>query len=493
MRYAESTLKITQYWLGFFFLKLTWWIGWKFGNPTVEQIFYHFQFGAEGLKNADPTVFKSFVTHCIAIPLLFAIALCVTQYLISTFALGNENYFKKSLIRHPSITTTIIYKICFVHTGGILVAAGSIVFLMHISFFSNVYYTQKSPFLENNYISPGKIITGTNKKNLILIYSESLENTFSDEKITGSDRLYPLTKIKDYSTTFNQFRQTFGTGWTMAGIVASQCGIPLRPLTMFNHNKSTEQSESFLPNITCMGDILKRHGYHNVFMGGASLNFSGKGKFFKQHGYSELYGKEEWNNLGFKEFNSWGLYDNDLLKFAKKRIDTLEKERSPYNLTILTVDTHEPNGFINSECKRLGVKDYSGILTCNAMLIREFIGYIESKGYLKNTVVVIMGDHLKMGGALVENLNKKYERTIFNKFISADELTKNRESITHFSIFPSILYALGFRFQSNRLGLGTSGFGELEQGANLDLMNLSQLNEELSYRSDKYMSFWGIK
>ncbi|CDL36376.1 Phosphoglycerol transferase I [Citrobacter freundii] len=46
-----------------------------------------------------------------------------------------------------------------------------------------------------------------------------------------------------------------GTDYTIAGMVASQCGIPL--FAPFEGNASASVS-SFFPNNICLGDILKK-------------------------------------------------------------------------------------------------------------------------------------------------------------------------------------------------------------------------------------------
>ncbi|WXT08074.1 sulfatase-like hydrolase/transferase [Salmonella enterica subsp. enterica serovar Infantis] len=81
-----------------------------------------------------------------------------------------------------------------------------------------------------------------------------------------------------------------GTDYTIAGMVASQCGIPL--FAPFEGNASASVS-SFFPQNICLGDILKNSGYQNYFVQGANLRFAGKDVFLKSHGFDHLYGAEE--------------------------------------------------------------------------------------------------------------------------------------------------------------------------------------------------------
>jgi phosphoglycerol transferase len=49
--------------------------------------------------------------------------------------------------------------------------------------------------------------------------------------------------------------------------------------------------------------------------------------------------------------NDWGLYDDMLFIEAEKKLDELESHpNTPFNLTLLTIDTHGPNGYVSKHC-----------------------------------------------------------------------------------------------------------------------------------------------
>lgn len=215
-----------------------------------------------------------------------------------------------------------------------------------------------------------------------------------------------------------------------------------------------------------------------------------RASFFAQHGYSELYGKEEWSRAGHKQFNDWGLYDDALFKEAKVKVDALQKSRQPFNLTLLTVDTHPSFGYISPTCAQQGVTDYKGIVHCTAGLVADFVGHLKQRGYLKNTVVVILGDHLSGQTPVEAILAESPQRTIYNRFLTPNKLDQNRDRTFHFGIFPSILYAMGFRFPDNRLGIGASGFGPLEPNFTLPNLDAKTFSEMTAKTSKKYIEFW---
>ena len=115
---------------------------------------------------------------------------------------------------------------------------------------------------------------------------------------------------------------------------------------------------------------------------------------------------------------------------------------------------------------------------------------MKRKGYLKNTVVVILGDHLAMQVPVYKELESSKHRTIFNRFVTPNKLAKNRDNIYHFSIFPTILYSLGFRFPENRLGLGASGFGSIDEGYEIPSIDRDSFNELLARSSERYRELW---
>lgn len=66
-----------------------------------------------------------------------------------------------------------------------------------------------------------------------------------------------------------------GTDYTIAGMVASQCGIPL--FAPFEGNASASVS-SFFPQNICLGDILK-NPVTRITLCRANLRFAGKDVF----------------------------------------------------------------------------------------------------------------------------------------------------------------------------------------------------------------------
>lgn len=266
------------------------------------------------------------------------------------------------------------------------------------------------------YKEPSKKIDNP-RLNLVYIYGESLERTYFDND--AFPNLTPeLGALKDQGLDFSHTMQLPGTDYTIAGMVASQCGIPL--FAPFEGNASASMS-SFFPQNICLGDILKNSGYENYFMQGANLRFAGKDVFLKSHGFDHLYGSEELKTTVADPAyrNDWGFYDDTVLDETWKKFEELSRAGKRFSLFALTVDTHHPDGFVSRTCKRQGYdidgknnKSFSAV-TCSQEHIAALIEKIKASPYFKNTVIVVSSDHLAMKNSAWDELNKLDRSNLF--------------------------------------------------------------------------------
>lgn len=255
------------------------------------------------------------------------------------------------------------------------------------------------------------------KLNLVYIYGESLERTYFQPTLFP-DLAPELTGLKDSGLDFSHTGQLPGTDYTIAGMVSSQCGIPL--FAPFEGNSSASMS-SFFPKNVCLGDILKASGYENYFMQGADLRFAGKDIFLQSHGFEHMYGAQELKTMvadpGYK--NNWGYYDDTVLDEVYEKFIELSKARKRFSLFTLTVDTHHPDGFISQTCKRRSysfdgkVNQSFSAVACSQEHVAALIEKIKASPYFKNTVIVVSSDHLAMNNTAYKYLNKQERDNLF--------------------------------------------------------------------------------
>ncbi|MGL5968591.1 MAG: phosphatidylglycerol--membrane-oligosaccharide glycerophosphotransferase [Kluyvera sp.] len=332
------------------------------------------------------------------------------------------------------------------------------------------------------YKEPSKTIPNP-KLNLVYIYGESLERTYFDEQ-AFPDLAPELGALKNEGLDFSHTMQLPGTDYTIAGMVASQCGIPL--FAPFEGNASASLS-SFFPQNICLGDILKNSGYQNYFVQGANLRFAGKDVFLKSHGFDHLYGAEELKGTvadpAYK--NDWGYYDDTVLDEAWKKFETLSREGKRFSLFTLTVDTHHPDGFISRSCNRKRY-DINGkanqsfsAVACSQESIAEFINKIKASPWFKNTIIVVSSDHLAMKNTAWDELNKLDRSNLFfvirgDKPDAQELLAVKRSTMDNGA---TVLDLLG---GDNFIGLGRSSLS----GQSLSEVFLNMKEKVLAWKPD---------
>ena len=469
----RQLLRVSLYLTAIFLFCLGYWLNRYFGKPEIEQIAYHLNAGVDGLLLSDPALIRRCVRWCVVAPLLFLALLLLA-----------ERKMREKLTSSPRLLGHLHGKL-----PPVLLLAAIVYWLVQLSAFDYAASAFGPDYFVAHYVQPGSVQLGEQQpKNLILIYVESLEAGYSDRTVFGRDLLAPLTALE--GSHFDAYQQAPGTGWTIAAMVATQCGVPLKRVTIYENNRQGEKLRTFLPNATCLPDILAQHGYRNVFMGGASPVFAGKGKFLKTHHYDEIYGKEDWQRSGVAQadMNGWGLYDDELFSRARTKLRQLEAAHQHFNLTLLTVDTHEPEGHLSKGCAQRGYSNFDGVIACTAQDLARFVRFVKDSGYLADTNIVIVGDHLGRKDPLSEQLGQLPQRTIYNAFIGASTPVKNREQLVHFDMLPTILEFNGFTVAGGRLGLGYSAFNH--HRAHPEAQRLAEMQASLMNRSDAYLALW---
>jgi len=338
------------------------------------------------------------------------------------------------------------------------------------------------------YRAPYAVERGEDRRNVVFIYGEGLEGTYLDQGIFPG--LMPgLRDLQEKSTYFTKITDVYGTGWTIGGMVASQCGIPLFTPS---HGNSMAGMDAFLPNAVCLGDLLGRKGYQLSYYGGADLKFAGKGKFYASHGFGEVKGKRELRPTLPETYATgpWGIYDDTLLDIAFERFTELSEADKPFGLFLLTLDTHPPRGDASGSCEGIQYQDGSNAIlntvACSDYLLSAFIKRILQSPHGRNTVVVVVSDHLMMSNTANERLNNAQRA---NLFMIVDPLMENPEKVerpgTVLDIGPTVLPFLGFE---GSLGLGRDLLGSEEPL----IAQLKRFTRSLGSWREDIQAFWAF-
>lgn len=332
-------------------------------------------------------------------------------------------------------------------------------------------YNARTELYEDYYVIPDcNAITADRPKNLLYIYLESMETTYASRDVGGEqpeiNYIPNLTRMAEENVSFSDeeglggFISAADTDWTMAAIWATQTGAAFNfPI---EGNSDLSDRENFAKNTVTLGDILQQKGYYQEFLCGSDATFGGRKEFFEQHGdfrIYDLYTAEEEGYLTPEEEVNWGVEDWLLYEIAKDELTRIAAEDTPFDFTMLTVDTHHFDGWICPLCEDTYPGQLANVMVCADRQINDFIEWCKLQDWYDDTVIVIQGDHPRMDQSLVSDAK---DRMVYNCFINtgydAAKLNMKNRQFNTMDLFPTVLAAVGYDVPGNRLGLGTNMF-----------------------------------
>lgn len=452
--------------IGAVFFAAAVWVRRTFGSINVDQLLMHLP----GAGGAEPTGVEanyatSFIWQVILLPLAGVMVFAVLCHIV--LAWYRRNYRRPRAAAPTSNTALRLLIPSAVSVISVVVGLGFFAQTVGISAYLRSSMSTLS--MADYYVVPSagpdtaELVLNSDgeRQNLVVIYLESIEDAFSEADTFGVNLLEPLEEATAGWDSIPDLYAYEGGGWTMAGLVGTQCGIPLRGAGIgvndINSNEIGAESSSYLPGATCLGDVLESEGYTNVFLGGADATFASKADFLTGHGFHAVKDLQYWVADGEEELSAWGLSDRALMERAKAEVAALHESGQPFHLSLLTLDSHEP-AHLFEYCEPQMDDELADAIRCSIEQVADFIGFMEDNGYLADTTVVVMGDHPKMlaeGGHFWDELSSRDDRPLFNRIWSpTGELTLVPRT-DQLSMFATILDLLEIT-QGDRAGVGVS-------------------------------------
>jgi len=308
------------------------------------------------------------------------------------------------------------------------------------------------------------------KKNLIIIYLESVERTYRDITETAV-AFKTLGEIEDQGISARMQMQIPGLHFTAGGIVGSMCGVPLLPRGVFSvHRKSRAEVDiefpfsDFLPSMTCLGDILRADGYTQSYLNGSDLAVFSKGDLFLTHGFDRVFGLKQLDNWQAEpRKNLWGLDDDVVFEQVTKELHRLSKTGRPFTLAALTLSTHMPDAFLDKDCTATLVNGslVPDAIRCTTAHVQDLLAEVDKLGLSDDTIVVLMSDHLAMKNTMWDQLSaREDQRSNFVTILGAGPARIIHRVGTTLDLYPTILEALGYTLEDGRAYMGRSIFSE---------------------------------
>lgn len=368
----------------------------------------------------------------------------------------------------------------------VLIAVSAVLLIVSAALFSAqthfVHYVDmklgRSNIYDNHYIAPesDKIVFPENKRNLIYIFLESIENTYASKEAGGDmDRNYiaqltELAKDKD-SVNFSNTDKLGGASvfvpsisYTQGSTVAQTSGIAL------NTQISQFYTEPEYPTTIRLEDILHDNGYEQIYIEGSKGEFSLYDKYVGRYENSKVFDRKAAVDQGYFDDDpeyiwKWGIEDRKLIEITKQLITESSQKGKPFFVTMYTMDTHTfESGHRCPNCDSSIVNDYLASVDCTSRQIAEFVNWIKQQPFYENTTIILVGDHLGNEKTTRVDIDEDYVRTTYNCIINPAKKpvsTQNRK-FSSLDMFPTTLSAIGAEIKGDRLALGTDLFSSTE-------------------------------
>ena len=372
-------------------------------------------------------------------------------------------------------------------------------------------YMDESPYIEEHFADPEtvKMTFPEQKRNLIHIYLESVENTYLSKELGGDmeENLMPeLTELAKEGYSFSSRGEgkfggplwTTGGSWSVAAMVNMGFGLPMKvPMD----GNSYGSPGNFLPGATALGDILHAQGYNQSVMFGADADFGGLSFYFQSHGDFSVLDYDYMREIGKLPqdyYVWWGYEDSKLFEFAKEELTRLASQDKPFHFVMETANTHFPDGYLEPGAPTPYESQYANVIAYSSYQAEQFVRWIQQQPFYENTTIVLIGDHLSMDKNFFQNTTPGYQRTTFNLILNPapnvrdvpTERLYNRQW-SNFDMFPTLLTSIGVEIEGDRLGLGADLFSGTPTLFEAD--GVDEVNSVLEQRSNFYNNHFLIK
>lgn len=236
--------------------------------------------------------------------------------------------------------------------------------------------------------------------NIVLLFVEGLDRRYLGRAVTvhqdgraasgAVTRTVPLTpfltRLQEDSLYVANF---FSNGvQTARGLFSTFCSASPRHGTAAI---KTRQDRNYL----CLPAVLKQYGFETEMVVGLESDLTGLRTFAARNGIDRLYGDSDFGSAAQRL--GVGVTDRDLLRFMTARLESLQGGSRPFLLAAMTAGTHHPfrvpDDHPDVRALQQDADAYPAALRSFDLELERFFARGLASGLLKDTVVVILGDH----------------------------------------------------------------------------------------------------
>ena len=439
------------------------------GEISFFQLYYHIMNGGSQTITDEGTISVVLSAIVSSIPIL--IILVIIEVFLFTRWKKYRIFIKSNKTKKEyNIFPTIFSKYRVISTAIILVIS-ILVFLDYVNYKDYLdTINSTTDIYEKYYVDTNKVDIKFNgkKRNLIYIYLESMESSLFSKENNGyfdESRIPELEKLAKENINFSSNSGLGGMydadGYTISALVSNTSSTPI----VASCENECDKYGDIVGKARTIGDVLTDEGYNIEFIQGSDANFAGFKKYLTKHSNQKILDYHAAIDKGYINegyYAWWGFEDKKLFSIAKKEITELSKKGKPFAVSVVTMDTHFPDGYQDDDCEQRFAENMSNAYLCSSKKIYKFVEWIKKQKFYNDTLVVISGDHKSMQSSYYSD--PSYERSVYNVFLNTkkqDVKSKNR-IVTNFDMYPTVLSALGADIKGNRIGFGTNLFSNLK-------------------------------
>jgi phosphoglycerol transferase MdoB-like AlkP superfamily enzyme len=256
--------------------------------------------------------------------------------------------------------------------------------------------------------------------NVFVVMLESFSAEYIDKVENGQPVTPFFNRLKDEGLYVNNFFSA--SVETSKGQFATLCSV----YPSYRTNVFTSYPDN---NFHCLSHILQERGYTTVFMKAFhSLGFENTGDFVAANGFEYAHGMDGKfvTPQERKQYKiGWGIRDDIFYRKTFDYLDSLEKsnrdnpkQKSPFFVTTMSVTNHMMFDDIPPEHRYIHANpqshqdNYANSMYLTDQYLKVFFEELNKRDYLKNSVVVVLGDN---GFPMGQHNNYHNTKTVYNE------------------------------------------------------------------------------
>lgn len=229
-------------------------------------------------------------------------------------------------------------------------------------------------------------ILNTSRPNIIVVVLESFSAKIM-ASLGGLPIAVNMDKFADEGVLFTNFyANSFRTDRGLASILA---GYPAQPTTSIMKYPEKTGSLPMFPK------VLRQVGYNLKYYYGGDANFTDMRSFLVTAGFGQIVSDE--NFPAKLRMSKWGVPDG----YVYQRVleDLKQQNRTPFLKIVQTSSSHEPYDVPYHKLKNLPLNAFAYADHC----LGKFVNALKSTNYWKNTLIVLVPDHLGSYPEVIDN------------------------------------------------------------------------------------------